>query len=216
LTEVPADPISEFQSYHHVRHNQRRLEHLATLGLELASRTVIELGAGIGDHTGFFLDRDYSVLTSDGRKENYEILRRRWSWIDVRLLDLDNPDSDFHEVAEVVYCYGTLYHLSRPAEALAQMARWCTSLLLLETCVSAGTGEDCVFVDEPEWWHSQSLSGRGARPTRLWVHRRLSELFEYVYMPTTQPWIRNFRRTGRSRSPKAASRARSSSPRGKS
>jgi hypothetical protein len=115
LTEVPADPNSEFQAYHYLRHNQRRLEHLATLGLPLAGRTVIELGAGIGDHTGFFLDRGCSVLTSDGRKENYEILRQRWSWIDVRLLDLDDPDPDFHEVAEVVYCYGTLYHLSRPS-----------------------------------------------------------------------------------------------------
>jgi hypothetical protein len=73
-----------------------------------------------------------------------------------------------------------------------QMARWCTSLLLLETCVSTGSADECSFVDEPEWQYSQALWGRGARPTRLWVHRRLSHLFEYVYMPTTQPWHPEF------------------------
>lgn len=175
-----------------MRHNQRRLEHLATLGLPLAGRTVLEVGAGIGDHTGFFFDRDCSVLTTDGRPENYEILKRRWSWIDVRLLDLDNPDPSFQARADIVYCYGTLYHLGHPAEALVFLAERCSSLLLVETCVSPKRGELVETVDERVWQHSQSPWGTGSRPTRSWVHRRLSELFPYVYMPTTQPWHPEF------------------------
>lgn len=30
------DPFAEFQADHYIRHNQRRLEHVATLGLPLA------------------------------------------------------------------------------------------------------------------------------------------------------------------------------------
>ncbi|MBA2742297.1 MAG: class I SAM-dependent methyltransferase [Actinobacteria bacterium] len=186
------DPISEFQTDHYYRHNQRRLEHLATLGLPLAGRSVIEVGAGIGDHTSFFLDRGCSVLTSDGRTENVELLRRRYSRITVRQLDLDDPDPEFREQAEIVYCYGTLYHLRRPAQALTFLARCCTSLMLIETCVSFGDDERLDIAEEDSSNPSQALSGIGCRPTRLWVHRRLSELFHCVYMPRTQPWHPEF------------------------
>jgi SAM-dependent methyltransferase len=188
----PVDPVSEFHASHYLRHNQRRLEHLATLGLPLASRSVIEVGAGIGDHTEFFLDRGCSVITSDGRPENVELLRRRFSWIDVRHLDLDDPDPAFRERADVVYCYGTLYHLRRPAEALEFLARCCASLMLVETCVSWGDDERLELVDEAAHLPSQAVSGQAVRPTRLWVYRRLRELFPHVYLPRTQPWHPEF------------------------
>lgn len=189
---LPIDPISEFQADHYFRHNQRRLEHLATLGLPLARRSVIEVGAGIGDHTSFFLDRGCSVLTSDGRPENVDLLRKRYSWIDVRHLDLDDPDPGFAEQAEVLYCYGTLYHLRRPVEALRFLAGCCTSMMLVETCVSFRDDESVDIVEEVASSPSQAVSGLGCRPTRLWVHRRLSELFPHVYMPKTQPWHPEF------------------------
>ena len=132
------------------------------------------------------------MLTSDGRPENVELLRRRYPSIPVRLLDLDDPDPDFREQAEIVYCYGTLYHLRQPAEALTFLAGCCTSTMLVETCVSFGDDERLEIVDEYESIPSQALSGVGCRPTRLWVHRRLTELFPYVYMPRTQPWHEEF------------------------
>jgi hypothetical protein len=187
-----SDPVSEFGSDHYTRHNQRRLEHLATLELPLAGRSVIEVGAGIGDHTSFFLDRGCSVITSEGRSGNVELLRRRYPSTSVRLLDLDDPDPEFRDEAEVVYCYGTLYHLRRPAEALVFLADRCTSLMLVETCVSFGDDERLELVDEDVSNPSQALFGTGCRPTRLWVHRRLSELFPFVYMPRTQPWHEEF------------------------
>lgn len=186
------DPLSEFHSEHYIRHTQRRLEHLATLGLPFAGRSVIEVGAGLGDHTSFFLDRGCSVLTSDGRAENVELLRRRYPSIAVRELDLDKPDRELREKAEVVYCYGTLYHLRRPAQALTFLAGCCTSMILVETCVSFGDDERLELEEEDSTNPSQALSGIGCRPTRLWVHRRLAELFRYVYLPKTQPWHPEF------------------------
>lgn len=135
------------------------------LGLPLARRSVIEVGAGIGDHTTFFLDRECSVLTSDGRAENVELLRRRYPWISVRLLDVHDPDPDFGEQAEIVYCYGTLYHLTRPADALRFLAACCTSLMLVETCVSFGDDERVDTVEEKASLASQAISGMGSRPT---------------------------------------------------
>ena len=191
--EPPAiAPLEEFHGFHYLRHNQRRLEHLATLGLPLGGRSVIEVGAGIGDHTEFFLDRGCSVLTSDGRPENVAVLRERYPWIAVRLLDLDQPDPSFADAAEIVYCYGTLYHLGRPEEALAFLAARCQSLLLLETCVSFGDDLSLNAVDELSFHPSQAVSGRGCRPTRPWVLDQLRRHFEHVYVPHTQPWHPEF------------------------
>lgn len=192
--QAPAaiSPLEEFHADHYLRHNQRRQEHLASLNLPLAGRSVLEVGAGIGDHTSFFLDRGCSVLTSDGRPENVAVLRERYPWIAVRLLDLDDPDLSLADTVEIVYCYGTLYHLARPAEALAFLAARCSSLLLLETCVSFGDDLSLNVVDEASFHPSQAVSGRGCRPTRPWVLDQLRRHFERVYIPLTQPWHPEF------------------------
>ena len=102
---------------------KRRQEHLDSLGLDLAGRTVLEVGAGIGDHTTFFLDRGCRVLSTDGRPENLAGFRERddlftayphRDCLELAVLDLDRPPADFGRSFEVVYCYGVLYHLEHP------------------------------------------------------------------------------------------------------
>jgi ubiquinone/menaquinone biosynthesis C-methylase UbiE len=128
LTSAPGaltvtSPLSIFHSFHYLRHNQRRQERLATLGLDIAGKNVLEVGAGIGDHTAFFLDRGCRVVTSDARPASIEKLRERFASqknVSVRQIDLDQPhlSGAGDEVFDIVYCYGPLYHLGRPAEAM--------------------------------------------------------------------------------------------------
>jgi hypothetical protein len=174
-----------------MRLTRRRQEHLATLGLPIAERSVLEVGAGIGDHTDFFVDRGCRLVVTEGRPENVAILRQRYPTVDARLLDLDYPDSDAPG-AEIVYCYGTLYHLSRPAEALQYMSDRCTSTMLLETCVRPGDEERLEWADESRHALHQSMHGRGCRPTRSWVRSQLRRHFPHVYIPRTQPWHEEF------------------------
>lgn len=181
-----------FCNPHYARHNQRRQEHLASLGLPLEGRSVLEVGAGIGDHTTFFIDRSCQVTITEGRPENLEVIRLRYPVYDVRHLDLDAPPPDFAGRFEVIYCYGLLYHLANPAEALAWLAERCSGLLLLETCVAPTDEETIFFHDEPMNTAENSVSGRGCRPSRRWVMARLGEHFEHVYATTTQPWHPEF------------------------
>ena len=184
--------MDEFRDGHYVRHNQRRQEHLASLGLRIEGRSVLELGAGIGDHTTFFIDRNCSICVTDGRPELYEIIRDRYSWMRTELLDLENPDENFHDVYEIVYAYGLLYHLKNPAQALDAMAKWCGDILLLETAVSAQDDLGENLVSEDKDLGSQAVSGTGCRPSRLWVFKYLKRLFPHVYVTKTQPWHPEF------------------------
>ena len=125
------DPLSSFATDHYQRHNSRRLEHLATLSLDLAGRKVLEVGAGIGDHTSFFLDRGCRVTALEGRLENVEILKSRFPSVETSWLDLDDDEIRHLGRFEIVYAYGVLYHLAEPRRAIARMSAWCSDLLLL-------------------------------------------------------------------------------------
>lgn len=186
-----AGPERSFRSDAYLRHNQRRQEHLATLGLSLNDRTVLEVGAGIGDHTGFFVDRDCQVTITEGREINLARVKGRFPDHEVRLLDLECPDPTLSGGYDIVYCYGLLYHLSDPAPAISYLAERCTGLMLIETCVSMGEGDHLNPTREPRWNPSQAID-RGCRPTRLWVWNRLALSFPHVYATTTQPWHDEF------------------------
>ena len=186
--------FQDFRSEHYVRHNLARLTHLASLGLPLENRRVLEVGAGPGDHTGFYLERGCTVRVTDARPEILTILRRRFGGearLETALLDMDDPppphSPQSDRVFDLVHCYGLLYHLQRPQPALAWLAARCSDLLVLETCVSYGSDPALNPVGEPAQHYSQSFHGMGCRPARVWVWDTLRALFPYVYVTSAQP-----------------------------
>lgn len=191
-TQDDLTPLKHFGNENYQRINHRRLEHLASLHLPLENLRVLEVGAGIGDLTSFFLDRNCEVVISEGRQANLTYLRQRYPELPVIFLDLDNPPEDLGQHFDVVFCYGVLYHLCHPAKALAFLARHCQKMLLLETCVSYGSESQLNPCSEDAAIPTQSLSGSGCRPTRSWVYQNLAQHFEYVYIPRTQPYHREF------------------------
>jgi hypothetical protein len=181
------EALSAFHGHHYLRHNARRQEHLASLGIPLAGASVLEVGAGIGDHSHYFVDRGCRMTITDARPENCRLLKERYPLVDVQRLDLEHPVALVSAPFDVVYCYGTLYHLSRPERAIRFLSESCSGTLLLETCVSFG---DELIVNptlENRRCPSQALSGTGCRPTRPWVMQELRKHFEFVYLPVTQP-----------------------------
>jgi len=176
-----------FFSHYYQRNTRRRLEHLASLNLEIAGASVLEVGAGTGDHTDFFVDRGCRVVTGDARQDNCNILRSRYPDLRVLQLDLDHPPQDLGETFDIVYCYGLLYHLNDPAQALRFLSDCCSNMLLLSTCVAYGDASAVYPAREDATQVLQSISGKGCRPTRRWVFEKLKETFEHVTMPITQP-----------------------------
>lgn len=173
-----------------IRHNQRRQEHLVSLGLPLHGKTVIEFGAGVGEHTSFFLDRGCTVLSTDGREENVRAIQERYPRVETCVLDVEHP-IDLGRTFDVAYCYGLLYHLQAPERALKYMASLCHGIFLLETCVSWGDDNTLEYVEEKSPDEPMSPAGGlhrcGCRPTRGWVFAQLQEHFSHVYVPLTQP-----------------------------
>ena len=183
-------PEGVFHADFYLVHNEKRLEHLDSLGLPIEGKSVLEVGAGIGDHTRYFIDCGCDVVSTEGRPENVEVLKKNvGDKATVALLDLEEPGKNpsYDKQFDIVYCYGTLYHLSKPLFALNYLAQHCKGLFLLETCISMGEKEEFSVVHEHAGDPSQSIVGKGCRPTRLWLYNRLKSLYEFVYVPKTQP-----------------------------
>jgi FkbM family methyltransferase len=190
--------------------NARRLEHLASLELPLSGRDVLEVGAGVGDMTSFFLDRGCSVTAIEPSPENVACFAAQygeagfWPANRLRTLRADAWRLAVHgglQPHPVVFCYGLLDHLDRPLDALREMAASCTDLLVLETQVSYASDERLEIREQDEARPTNAVSGRGCLPSRRWVYARLSELFSHVYMPLTQPAHPQFHLDWRRRDP---------------
>src|SRR5262249_51294506 len=70
--------VFNFRSDGYLRHNARRLEHLASLQIPVAGLSVLEIGAGIGDHSHYYIDRDCVITITEARSENLEWLKKRY------------------------------------------------------------------------------------------------------------------------------------------
>ncbi len=176
-----------FHSPSYLRHTARRLEHLASLSIPVQGMTVLEVGAGVGDFSHYYLDRGCRITITDARKSNIHYLRQRYPGEDIRILDLEKPVPLADGPWDITHCYGVLYHLGTPADALKFLSSQCRRLLFLETRVSFGDEIQANLLSEDSGIPSLSFSGTGCRPTRSWVFGELKKHFEYVYIPLTQP-----------------------------
>ena len=181
------DPFAVFHAPMASAINQARQSHLGSLGLDLRDKKVLEVGAGIGLHTPFFVERGCTATVTDGRPENVAEIARRLPNVRTAVVDLERDEPLTHLGRfDIVYCYGLLYHLGNPEMSLRRIAEVCDGLLLLETAVSPGRHDELLLVSDPDYFN-QAVSGVGCRPTRLWVLNRLKVLFGHAYIPKTQP-----------------------------
>lgn len=168
----------------------RRLEHLTTLALPVWNKSVLELAGRQGDLTHYFTDRGCNVTIVEPRESNILQLRRKLalnilfpdrSRVDYLSMDLEKkvPVGRW----QVVFCFGLLYHLEQPLVFLSRIEPLVGDFLLLETFVSSNIAQ----IEEQAVQDSAGLSGRATLIRREDVFYALKALFEYVYIPITQP-----------------------------
>ena len=192
LGYLKSSPVDNFHSNHYLCHTARRLEHLASLGIPVSGKSVLEVGAGIGDHSSYYIERGCDITITEVRKDNLSCLKDRFPDHKVAYLDMESPKEVEGNPFDVVHCYGLLYHLSNPMQALDFLSLNTKEILFLETCVSFGENEDINIVNEAQENPTQANSGTGCRPTRSWLYKELCKSFEHVYIPKTQPWHEQF------------------------
>ena len=177
---------------HAPSHDPKELEHLASLGIPVAGMSVLEVGAGVGDHALFYRERGCVMTLTDAWEENLTLLRRMFPDQKVCKLDLNHPGYLEGAPFDVVHCYGVLHHMQNPGGALEYLSGVTRRMLFLAMNVSFGDGDAMNPVDEVQGNAAPANSRPGCRPTRVWVFKRLQQHFQHVYLPKTQPNHREY------------------------
>lgn len=192
-----------FHNARYLRHNSRRLEHLASLHLDLECKTVIEFGAGAGDNSLFFLDRNCAVTSLEPRSENVLYMLGR------QTREPEYFRKDAHRIVQcsieqaeeiagsagfqVVYNYGLLYHVAEPEAVLRATTRLCAGIYLLETAVSDLIDGPTDYVENADDL-TNAIGGACRLLSRRRIFEVLGECMPHIYVPMTQPAHEQFLR----------------------
>jgi SAM-dependent methyltransferase len=178
--------VNPFDTEEYRAINKARLDHLASLGLEMpAGLRVLDVCAGVGDHAAYYQKFGCRVDFVEGRLENVNTLMARFPGSKTWYFDVcDEPA--IPETYDRCHFYGGLYHLHRPEDALDFIAA-VSSELVMETQVQWGDGLRCDAVDQNYKDPTQGVEKFACMPTRRWVWMELKKRWPNVYMPFTQP-----------------------------
>lgn len=153
---------------------------------------VLEVGAGVGRLTGFFVERGCEIIATEGRPENVAEFARRHPTIGARQADVEESLERLGRF-DVVFCYGVLYHLESPLRALRNMAAVCDGLLLLETMV-CDARLPLIRLEDETRAANQALAGVAHRPSPAWVVMAANRAgFDHVYGVAEPPNHPDFR-----------------------
>jgi SAM-dependent methyltransferase len=184
---IPGAGVELFDTPEALAINRARMDHLGSLGLDLASKTVLDVGCGVGHLAQFFVRQGCPLTCLDARADNVESLRTRYPGLAARVADVrDGLPADLGSF-QVVFCYGLLYHLEDPVAALRHFGTVCTELLLLETMVCDSREPVMHLVDDPIT-ANQATAGLGCRPSPSFVAMALNRVgFPHVYGAARPP-----------------------------
>jgi SAM-dependent methyltransferase len=184
----PADGgLEGFESDDAVAINRARLDHLASLGLPVAGKSVLDVGSGPGHLAQFFVEQGCPVMSTDARAENIEYLRRLYPGHSASVLDVERDAVEPLGRFDVVFCYGLLYHLENPAAAIRKLVAACDELFLLETMICDSRA--AVLRLEDEYLSlNQALQGLAHRPSPAWVAMMFDRAgMHHVYLAANPP-----------------------------
>lgn len=177
-----------FNTINYKRIDLARFNHFNALNIDFQDKIILELGAGIGNHTEFILSKNPNKIYSiEGREENISILKEKFRNNDkviAIIADLDKHIPKFDTKIDWIYNYGLLYHLNKPFEFIEKLKSYSHTNMVLETCISL-TGETNNVHEHSG--STQSLNNLGSRPNANLLVEKLKEVYRDVVIPTTMP-----------------------------
>jgi SAM-dependent methyltransferase len=177
-----------FDQQHFLEITNAQLEHLVSLNLDMNNCSVLEVGAGVGNLTHLFESINCKILSTDAREGLVTEHRKRFPDRKVEVADLElSKTYNRFGIFDIVFCYGTLYHLSNPEFAIEKLSKKCKKFFLLETCVFPIDNGKVNLEFEISDLKFNSIHGVGCRPARNWIMEKLKKYYPYSYVTAHQP-----------------------------
>lgn len=121
---------------------------LSQLKGQLGLQTALDVGCGLGYFSAFLHSLGFQVTAVDGRRENAEEARRRVPQASFRTMNAEDPSLRDIGRFDLVFCFGLLYHLENPFQAIRHLHAITSKFLLVESVCFPGKEPIMALVDE--------------------------------------------------------------------
>jgi FkbM family methyltransferase len=161
----------------------------------LGLRSAVDAGCGVGFFSHTLTELGLETRAFDGRFENVVEARKRFPKI-----AFDHGDIESAEIAalgkfDLVLCFGLLYHLENPMQAIRHLRALTGTGLLIESMCVPGDDPRMVLREEPSQI-DQSLTDMAFYPSESCLVKMLYRAgFDHVYRVRRMPEHDDFRET---------------------
>ncbi|MBW4620691.1 MAG: class I SAM-dependent methyltransferase [Cyanosarcina radialis HA8281-LM2] len=155
---------------------------LNEIKLQIDLSSCLDVGCGPGWFSQKLIDLGLSVTGIDGRLELVELARKRVEKAQFYCGDLEskNQISSF-SAADLVFCFGLLYHTENPFRAIRNLYALTKKVLLIESIIIPGDNPIAWLVKEGQN-ETQGLTHYALIPSRTCTIQMLRVAgFKYVY-----------------------------------
>ena len=168
------------QEYVRVRQAFTR-EFLESVRTQIAIESAADVGCGVGYFTRLLSEMGFDVVGLDGRDENVAEAKRRHPAVPFITRNVEDQALLQVGTFDYVLCYGLLYHLENPFQAIRNLHSLTGKLLMVETMCVPGTNANLELLDEYEA-ENQGLNYVAFYPTESCVVKMLYQAgFPFVY-----------------------------------
>jgi SAM-dependent methyltransferase len=206
-TECPAIAHPDFWAFDNPetrRFTEARIEFITPLLRELRKEigfnSALDVGCGLGEFSDFLSQFGIQhVLGLDGRAQNVAEAQRRYPRIPFQVADVEELSAEV-VAADLVLCFGLIYHLENPFRAIRRLHAVTKKVLLIESIQAPGRLPKLELMDEGRV-ANQGLSYVAFYPSESALVKMLYRSgFDFVYgfeqlpiSPFYKPTIRRTR-----------------------
>jgi SAM-dependent methyltransferase len=166
---------------------------LTEIADQLKLETALDMGCGIGHFSEFLDEMGMKVIAVDVREENIREAKKRYPHLTFRVENIEDPSVTKLEPADLILCFGLLYHLENPYRAIRNLYSLTKRVLLIESMIFPRSIPGAALVDEVRE-QDQSLHYTALIPSETGFVKMLYRAgFPAVYKPVTLPNHEDFR-----------------------
>lgn len=157
--------------------------------------TAVDAGCGVGFFSQTLAECGLYTSGFDARGENVEEARRRFPGIPFEQADVEAREISKLGRFDLVLCFGLLYHLENPLQAIRNLGAITEKCLVLESMCLPDERCSLLLREEP-WQDDQSLTEMACYPSESSLVKMLYHAgFAKVYRLTPPPDHDDFRET---------------------
>jgi len=183
--------------------SERREEFLGWLLSELNQlavlKTAVDVGCGVGVFADFLRGRGLTVVGLDARADHIAEARKRYHEVQFHVQNVEDPVDQDLGPADLVLCFGLLYHLENPFRAIRNLHVLTRKVAVIESMVIPGGRPGAILLDEGHR-EDQSLEYVAFVPSESCLVKMLYRAgYAAVYKPTRMPEHQDFATSVRSK-----------------